>query len=391
MRRRTAIRAVASGSIATVAGCFTRGNGNAEENGGEQEDDSTLRVATYSSMVTGETPAGEWIAEAFEEQFPDIELTWTIPEAGIDNYLQRARLGAPIDADVFLGLTLPELARADDAFSGRLFEPLDRDRLDRHGRVRPSLAFDDPQDRVLTYDTGFLSLVYNETVLDPPETFTDLLEPEYTGALLMQDPRQSDPGLGFLLWTIAEFGEDAPDYWESLRENNAQVYERWTDTYVDAYLEMAGPMVVSYSTDQVDAVAADRDLDRHRIATIDGRGYQLPEGVAVFDSTGNREYAYEFIDFLLSNEAQAEIARRNVQFPAVEPEGLELGPEFATYAQEPEERIQFGYEELRGSIQGWIDAWAEEWSDELEDDDELDEMDEPAGETNSTADMAVQF
>ncbi|WP_369729030.1 thiamine ABC transporter substrate-binding protein [Natrarchaeobius versutus] len=383
MRRRSFVRGVGAGSMVALAGCATRENGDEDETGDDPdeepleegvEDDSALRVVTYSSMVVDETSAGRWLAEAFEAEFPDAEIDWVVPEAGIENYVQRARLGAEIDADVYLGLTLPELVRADEALSEPLFESLERDRLENDDRISADLEFGDPDGRVLPYDVGYVSLVYDETVLEPPETFEDLLEAEYEDALLAQDPRRSAPGRAFLLWTIAAFGDEYLEYWEELWENGVDVRPRWTDAYVDGYLEENRPMVVSYSTDRIGANLTDRNLDRHQVATLEGEGYENVEGVAIFAETERRELAYEFVDFVFSSEAQAEIAVRNAQFPAIEDEYLGLGTEFTAFARQPEEPVRFTYDELREQLAGWLEAWDDEFGEQLED--------APVGETD---------
>jgi thiamine transport system substrate-binding protein len=62
------------------------------------------------------------------------------------------------------------------------------------------------------------------------------------------------------------------------------------------------------------------------------------------------------MEFVLTPEAQAEIAVRNVQFPAVE--GVDPGEEFSRYAFEPPEPVTFTYDDLAGNVSTWVDEWA---------------------------------
>ncbi|WP_254766281.1 thiamine ABC transporter substrate-binding protein [Salinilacihabitans rarus] len=380
MDRRTFVRAVGGAAgAAGLAGCLTRdGDDGPDENEDDRPSDGnetaegddgpayegTLRVATYESMVDGEDPAGPWLKEAFEAEYPDAELTWTVPESGLNLYLQQAQQGADLDADVYLGLNVDDLARVDDALGdGGLFLELDRERVERADRVREGLEMGDPSGRVLPYDTGYISLVYDETEVDEPGTFDDLLDPAYEDALLAQNAQTSDPGRAFLLWTISEFGEDGYlDYWRGLQENGVRILDDWTESYYGAYMNEERPMVVSYSTDQVFASAEGYDMSRHRVAFLDGQGYANPEGMAVFEDTEQRDLAYAFLDFVLSGDAQAEIAVRNVQFPAVAGEHVDLPEEFDRYAHEPSEPVTMGYDDLRGNLDGWIEEWAREFA-----------------------------
>ncbi len=351
MNRRRFLGVTGGTAVAGLAGCLS-----------QDGEDGTLRVATYSSMIDEEGAAGPWIKEAFEEANPETEITWTVPEAGINTYIEQATQDT-VDADVYLGLNVDDLVRVDDNLDSGLFQPLDREAISRVDRLRADLDFGDPDDRVLPFDTGYISLVFDESELDEPETFEDLLEDEYEDALITQNAQSSDPGQAFLLWTIAEFGEDGYlDYWRDLQANGVRVGDDWSDTYFGAYMEAERPMIVSYSTDQVFHADEDgeADLTRHQVGFLNGQAYENPEGVAVFEDSSHSELAHEFIDFLLSSETQAEIATRNVQFPAVTDEHVELDDFFGQYAHEPDESVTLSYDELQGSLDGWVDEWARE-------------------------------
>ncbi len=327
-----------------------------------EQTEGRLRIATYSSMVDGEEPAGVWLKEAFEERYPDVTIEWTVPEAGVNHYIQRAQQDAGIDVDVYFGLNVDDLVRIDDTLDEQLFASLERDRVERADRVRddPAVEFGDPDDRVLPYDTGYISLVYDEGEVEGPESFEDLVDPAYEGTLLAQNAQDSDPGRAFLLWTIDAYGADGYlDYWRELVDNDVRILGSWDDAY-SAYENAERPMVVSYSTDQVYTNRYDGDMSRSQIAFLEDQGYANPEGMAVFEGSENADLAYAFMDFVLSSEAQAEIAVRNVQFPAVADEHVDLDAEYDEYAHEPPESIALGYEELSGNLGGWIEDWARE-------------------------------
>lgn len=315
--------------------------------------DGTLSVATYSSF-TGEGTAGNWLKSAFEEAHPDATVEFQTPENGINQFIQRKAEGAPIEADIYVGLNTGELVRADEQLDEQLFATVS-DRVDGSGAVKPAIQFD-PDGRVVPYDTGYISLVYDEGEVDEPETFDALLEPAYEDALIAQNAQQSDPGRAFLLWTIHEKGpENHLDYWTGLADNGVQLLSDWQPAY-QAYTNEEAPIVVSYSTDQVYNHGEGVDISRHQIGFLNDQGYANPEGMAQFADSDNGELARQFMSFMLSEQAQSEIAVRNVQFPAVE--GVEPGGDFAEYALEPPEPVTFSYDELSGNVSDWIEAWA---------------------------------
>ncbi|SEL01119.1 thiamine ABC transporter substrate-binding protein [Haloferax larsenii] len=378
MRRRTFIKSAgAAGVSALLAGC-TGGSGTEQtttESGGSTQtettsstgttvggEDQTLVVGTYGSFVDApSTSPGPWLKDQFESEF-DATLEWQTPDAGVNHYIERALRGVESGADLYVGLDAQMLVRVDEKLDDALFAPAER--LSRLGDVNEQLEFD-PDGRAVPYDTGYISLVYDETqsedgTFTAPETFDGLLDPEYEGALLAQNPTSSATGLAFLLHTIDAKGEDGYlDYWAELKENNVRVLGNWSDSYT-AYSNGEAPMVVSYSTDQVYANESGADMAKHQIRFLNDQGFANPEGMAPFADAANPDLASEFMNFMLRPEVQAEIAVRNVAFPATTT--AELPKEFAKYAHEPPEAVTFSYDRLQGNLSGWTDAWAREFA-----------------------------
>lgn len=358
MDRRAFVRAAGGGASVALAGCVTRENGDEEPEG---ENGGTLRVATRSWMVRGEEPASEWVRAAFEERYPDAEIEWIVPEAGVELYVRQLRAGAEPDADLYLGLTVPDLVAVDAALGSgtRLFEPLDRERLARAGRVRDELAFDDPDDRALPFATDFVTLVYDEEVLEPPRSFADLLDPQY-GGLLVPDARTSRTGLAFLLWTISELGETAAfEYWEDLAANGVTLVADWANAYHDRYAQGEGSAIVGYSTAGLLASENGWEPSRHRVTVLEEGSYRTLEGVGIVADSPRRELAYSFVDFLLAGDSQEAIAVRGARHPAVGERTIDLPRRFTERVRRPLESTSLAYDELSGRMDDWIDAWAD--------------------------------
>jgi len=345
--------------------------------GGGDGETPTLTVATYTNFIDAPSVSpGEWLKDEFESRV-DAELEWATPDNELNYYIERAASGVAVDADLYVGLTTEDLVRVDDRLDGDLFA--ERGDVDGFDDVRDGLLFD-PFDRAVPFDTGYVSLVYDGTAAEAPETFEGLLADEHAGALIAQNPGGSSTGRSFLLHTIHRFGDggvasdgeseavaggdgdpdyDYLDYWAELQANDVRVLGSWEDAYT-AWSNGEAPMVVSYSTDQVFAADAGEDLERHQIRFLNDQGYANPEGMAVFADADEPELAREFMSFVLEPEVQGEIAQRNVAFPATDT--ATLPDDYAELAQEPAEPVTFTYDELRGSVSEWVDAWERQYA-----------------------------
>ena len=367
MRRRTFLRAVGAGGVAGLAGCT---GGGGDSNGGSTgtatgsaaSSAPELVVGTYGTFVDApSTSPGQWIKETFESEF-DATLRFATPDSEINYYIERANRGVEVDADVYAGVRVRDLIRIDERLDDGLFTPVDG--IPGQGDVKSDIQFD-PSGRVVPFATGYVSLVYDKTQgedgdYSAPETFEGLLDPEYEGDLLAQNPAASTTGRLFLLHTIQAFGRDGYlDYWADLQDNGARVLGSWSDSYT-AYQEEEAPMVVSYSTDQVYAARSDEDLDQHQIRFLNDQGYADAEGMALFEGADNPELARSFVEFMLRPDVQGEIAQQWVSFPATTT--ADLPESFATYAKEPPEGVTFTYDALRDNLSTWIEAWERQFA-----------------------------
>ncbi|MDB9249011.1 thiamine ABC transporter substrate-binding protein [Halorubrum ezzemoulense] len=391
-RRRFLTAAGAAGAVA-LAGCSAEqvddggdggdgGGGNGTDDGGSESGDGgdetpTLTVATYTNFIDAPSVSpGEWLKEEFESRY-DATLEWATPDNEVNYYVERAASGAGIDADLYVGLTTEDLVRVDGALDEDLFA--EAGDVDGRDAVKEGLRFD-PFERAVPFDTGYVSLVYDSTTTEAPETFDGLLDDEHAGALIAQNPGGSATGRAFLLHTISRFGDggvasdgdgeavaggdgdpdyDYLDYWAELQANDVRVLGSWDDAYA-AWSEGEAPIVVSYSTDQVFADMEGADLQRHQIRFLNDQAYANPEGMALFADADEPDLAREFMSFMLEPDVQGEIAQRNVAFPSTD--GAELPSDYAELAKEPADPVTFTYDELQGSVDAWVEAWERQYA-----------------------------
>ena len=381
MRRRVFLSGV-TGGAALLAGCQAEpvesgGNGSGTSGGddgstgttangsngttvGDSGGEQTLRVATYPSYLDAPSVSpGGWVKEQFESTH-DATLEWFAPESGINYFVQRRQQNLGIEADAYLGLTVDNLVRADAALGDtKLFAPSNTEEIANYGALKEGLSFD-AGNRVIPTETSYISLVYNENRIEAPETLDDLLKPACEGALITEDPTQSETGLGFLLQTIENEGEDGYlEYWEALQENNVRILGSWSDAYA-AYSNGEAPIVMSYATDQVFAARGDEDMSEHQVAFLNNQGVAYVAGIGTFADSERAGLVDQFTEFMLSPRVQSKVAVLNVAFPVVTNANLPENFDELTYT--PQETISYGYDRLRGNLSGWLDAWSRQVS-----------------------------
>jgi len=328
-----------------LAGCSTGSTGQSYD---------TLRVATYQAYVDApSTSAGSYVKEEFEKQ-TDYTLEWVTPEGELSHFVQRRQQGVDLEADAFLGITPQDLVRANSELDESLFEGFQTDDVANADNIEDVYQFD-PQRRVLPTGASYVSLVYDENVVDEPETFEAMTEAPYKDQLLLANPQSTTTGLLFLLWTVSTIGEDSYlDYWERLMDNGVNVLGSWSDAY-NAYSQEEAGMVVSYSTDQVYAANQNQDMARHQVGFPNDQGYAYVDGLAKFATTERDTPVRRFAEFMLDPTVQQETAVKNVGIPTVS--NASLPEEFQQYAHVPDDPVQLSYDVLEESMDEWRDAW----------------------------------
>ena len=159
--------------------------------------------------------------------------------------------------DVFFGVDNTLLSRALD---NGLFTPYEAKGL---GPVAAEYQLDADKHRVTpdrlpaTSASTTTRRTSPSKKLAPPQTFDDLVKPAYKNLLVTENAATSSPGLGFLLGTVAKYGDDGwQDYWKKLKANGVKVVDGWEQAYNEEFSGSAGgkkakadrPLVVSYAS-----------------------------------------------------------------------------------------------------------------------------------------------
>lgn len=315
---------VALGAILIAASCT---------NSNSQSDPTQVTLIAYDSF----TPE-EGIFDAFEEQTGATVKVVTAGDTG--TMLSKAILtsGNP-EGDVMWGIDNTFLSRAQNADVLVSYEPVDEG------------------DICVNYDKAWFS----QREIAVPTTFEDLIRPEYKGLLTVQDPVNSSPGLGFLLGTVAHFGDNNwQQYWTALKDNAVNVAPNWSSAYYEAFSGSSGkgpyPLVVSYgSSPPAEVVFSETPIDEPTTGVIEATCFRQTEYVGVLRGTSNTDLAEKLVAYLLAKEFQESMPLTLFVFPinkdAVLPEIFE---KFAVRAANP---LTITPEKIESNREAWLDTW----------------------------------
>lgn len=306
-------------------------------------DENKVVVYAYDSF-NGDWGPGPEVLPRFEQE-TGIEVEIISAGDGAEMLSRVVMEGDKCKADVVLGITDHMVEKA---YSSELFLPYESSVLES---IEKDLIFDD-QYRLLPFDWGLFSFVIDtESGIEAPKTLWDLTKPEYKDKVILIDPRTSSVGLGLLMWTISEFGEDYLEWWSLMKENALVITDGWSSAY-GLFTEGEAPIVLSYTTSPVYHVM-NEDTTRYQAVLMPSHQATI-EGIGILKSSKNLENAKKFVDFILT-EAQADIAVLNSMYPVNSDTVL---PDAYDYAPRPENMYTTDLE-VAHDLDSYLTAWTE--------------------------------
>lgn len=283
------VGAVILGLIAVVISFSFRFSDSFSDSDSNQE----LRVLAYSSFTSSWGP-GPALAKIFEETYGVKVILLQADDAG----LLLAKMDS-FPADVVIGfdqLSLP-LARKLKSWKA-------------HGVSAP--RFSDAE--FLAFDWSPIGFLYRDGEIDPPKDFQDLLSPRFEGAIALQDPRSSSPGLQFLNWLANEMGEDASfEYLARLKPNVHSMSGSWSQAY-GLFTRGLAKLSFGYATSVLYHQQSEND-HRYKFADFPVDHPMQVEFAAIPDGCRQCDHAQKFLNFMVGIEAQKLIMNRNWMLP----------------------------------------------------------------------------
>jgi thiamine transport system substrate-binding protein len=303
----------------------------------------TLTIYTYDSFVADWGP-GPKVKEAFEKTC-DCTIEWVAPGDGVA-MLNRLKLeGANTKADVVLGLDTNLTAEA--AATG-LFGKHGLDLALAHVPVEWTDEY------FMPFDYAHFAVVYDSDVMKvPPASLDELVNGDASQKIVLEDPRTSTPGLGFLLWMKSVYGDKAADAWKKLSGRVLTTTPGWSEAYA-LFTKGEAPMVLSYTTSPAYHVIAE-NTERYKAAKFSEGHYLQIEVAGLIDTSPQRALAEKFLAFMMGPGFQDQIPTNNWMFPAgTTSEAL---PAAFDDLVKPDKTLLFSPEEVDQNRRAWIDEW----------------------------------
>ncbi|MEU7112610.1 thiamine ABC transporter substrate-binding protein [Streptomyces sp. NPDC046182] len=343
--------------VTTLAACGTEDTRDAAGKSGEPAP-KTVTLVSHDSFNASK----EVLAE-FTKQTGFTVKVLKSGDAGVAVNKEILTKGSP-QGDVFFGVDNTLLSRALD---NGIFEPYEAKGLD----AVAAEAKLDKEHRVTPIDTGDICVNYDKKYfadkkLAPPQTFDDLAKPEYKDLLVVENPEKSSPGLGFLLGTAAQYGDDGwQDYWKKLKANGVKTVDSWELAYNQEFSGSAGgqkakgdrPLVVSYaSSPPVEVLYSEPQPKDAPTGVSTGTCFRQIEFAGLLNGAKNPEGGKALIDFLISKKFQEDMPLQMFVNPVTE--GAQLPALFTQHGEVIDKPQTMAPEKIAEKRDQWIQSWS---------------------------------
>ncbi|MGW0770262.1 thiamine ABC transporter substrate-binding protein [Streptomyces sp. NPDC002676] len=266
--------------------------------------------------------------------------------------------------DVFFGVDNTLLSRALDNGLFQSYAPKGSD------LVLPQYRVDQDKHRVTPIDTGDICVNYDKAYfskhkLTPPQSFADLAKPEYKNLLVTENAATSSPGLGFLLGSAGQFGDNGwQGYWKKLKANGVKVVDGWEQAYRQEFSgssegKKAGgdrPLVVSYaSSPPAEVIYAKKRPSTAPTGVSYGTCFRQTEYAGLLSNAKNTKGGKAFLDFLLTKEFQDDMPLNMFVYPVVK--GAVVPADFTKYGPQAKQPEIMAPEKIAANRDQWVKSW----------------------------------
>ncbi|MET8245818.1 thiamine ABC transporter substrate-binding protein [Streptomyces sp. NPDC005202] len=354
MHTKTFVAVAVGLGLVTLSACGSSSGSGAGSGGGSR----TVTLVSHDSWAVSKS-----VIKDFEKQSGYTVKVLKDGDAG--QAVNKAILTKDNpQGDVFFGVDNTLLSRALD---NGLFQPYEAKGLDKVGAA---YQLDKGKHRVTPIDYGDICVNYDKAYfskhgLTPPQSFDDLVKPQYKDLFVTENAATSSPGLGFLLGTAAQYGDNGwQDYWKKLKANGVKVVDGWEQAYNEEFSGSAGgkkakgdrPLVVSYASSlPAEVVFADPKPKTAPTGVAAGTCFRQIEFAGLLSNAKNTKGGKAFIDFLISKEFQEDMPLNMFVYPVVE--GAKVPAEFTQYGPAAKDPQSMAPGKIAANRDQWVKSW----------------------------------
>ena len=191
-----------------------------------------------------------------------------------------------------------------------------------------------------------------------PKDIRELIQPQFYGLTVLQNPNTSSTGLAFLAATVAVFGDPGyKTYWQQLKANNVKVTAGWEDAYFADFSGSSGkgeyPIVLSYSSSPASEI---REDGFSQTESLLDSCYRQTEFAGVLTKAKNKAGAEKFVEFLLTESFQSSLPESMYVYPIVP--GIALPEAWQQFAPVTDRPVG-GELDLNANRELWLKAWSD--------------------------------
>ncbi|MFD6291754.1 thiamine ABC transporter substrate binding subunit [Streptomyces sp. NPDC060205] len=352
--RITAVVAAGGLGLAALSACGSSDSGSGDEGSGSK----TVTLVSHDSFAYTKD-----VLKAFEKESGYKVRVLKDGDAG--QAVNKAILTKDNpQGDVFFGVDNTLLSRALD---NGLFQSYEAEGADG---IKAEYRVDQDKHRVTPIDSGDICVNYDkawfsEHKVAVPTSFDDLIKPAYKDLLVTENASTSSPGLGFLLGTAAQYGDDGWEgYWKKLKANGVKVVDGWEQAYNEEFSGSAGgkkakgdrPLVVSYaSSPPAEVIYADPKPKTAPTGVADGTCFRQVEYAGLLSNAKNSKGGKALIDFLVGKQFQEDMPLNMFVYPVIE--GAEVPDAFTQYGPAAANPETLDPARIADNRDEWVKSW----------------------------------
>lgn len=256
--------------------------------------------------------------------------------------------------------------------------------------INPNLISNlDSKHYLVPYDYGMISFYYNNQIVNNATypvlnnlTLNALAASPLISKLVTENPQISSTGLGFLLWTIAYFGDNQTmrnvpgltgwrygnwrQYWSEIH-SQVNITATWNDAFTVFSDPSANrPLMVSYGTSPAYDYCVDNVTTTSAAVSKFNNtqyGWNQIEGIGLVKNSPHPALATKFVDWFLGKNLQSNIATSNWMWPANV--NANIPSCFLHSALNQTNIIMLNNYLTPANIQSFLPNWLDEWQNNV--------------------------